>query len=129
MGVAMGADSVGGVEPVLLVAVKGISLLAMVEANNIAAPQVGGGANLYPARRVWLCMGDVTEFMQAGLGLGKPAFDVIPRILDLPEYGGNDLTPGGKETRIRHRAVVLHHGMQVVESVVGNQREHVMLHV
>ena len=52
MGVAMGADSIGGVELASFVAIEREGLSVMVKADYFATPQIGSCACFHPAFRI-----------------------------------------------------------------------------
>ena len=129
VGVAVGAHSVGGVEFAFFVAVKSIGLLAVIEADDVGVFEIGGGANFDPAFRVLPCMGGAKSFVRTDPWFGKPTFDMICRVLDLPENRGNDFPPGGKKARIRCGAIVLHGRVQLGQRMIRHQGKHMVFHV
>ena len=54
---------------------------------------------------------------------------MIAGILNLPENGGHDFTPGGEKARIGRRTIVFHRGMQLRQRVIRHQGEHMVLDV
>src|SRR5580658_10368526 len=91
--ITVGADSVRRVEPLLIVAVESVSSLAMIEANYVAASQIGAGADFDPAFCIDMSLGGADTCIHAGLGRGKLAPDMKRGIPDLPEQCRSNLTP------------------------------------
>jgi hypothetical protein len=111
VGVAVSADSVGGVESILFVAIKGEGLLAVVKAKHVGAVELGGGTDVDPALGILLSADYARTRIDVRPRLGKPAFNVIRGLFDLPEQGRKDLSPSGEQAGVRRRAVVLDGGM------------------
>ena len=129
VGVAVRAHAVGRVKTPFRVAAQRIGSSSVVEPDHLGGPQVGGGADLDPARGVGLGVRGAGALAEAGPRRRKGALDVVGRIPGLPEERRDDLPPGIDQARVGLGAVVLHQGVQPGKGVVGNQREHVVLHV
>jgi hypothetical protein len=127
--VAVSANAVGGVKISVLIAIKSVGFAIVVEADDISTPQVGCGADLDPAIGVGAHGGTARGIVHAIYFWRQRTFYVVGGIFHLAENGGNDLPVCGEQSWIRRRAIVLHRGVKTRERVIGNQREHVMLHV
>ena len=74
VGVAVGADAVGGVEFSLLVTDEGVGFLAMVEADDVGRTQIGGGTDFQPAFGVGFRLRRIAVSSDRALGAGSGRF-------------------------------------------------------
>ena len=131
VGVPVSADPVGGIEDALGITDHRVGFLAVIEPDDILLAEMPGIADFNPAAGVGRRLGFVEArgIGVTGLGIRKFALHVPRRIFDLAESGGNNLLPCLQQIRIRHRAVRFDCLVQSGQRMVGNQREHVMLHM
>ena len=81
MRVAVGADPVGGVKLAFVVAIEGVGLLAMIEANGIGGAEFRSGAYLNPSLGVGLRLGGANPFVRRGWAAGSLTLDMERRDL------------------------------------------------
>jgi hypothetical protein len=128
VGVAVGADAVGGEE---VAAASRIARRFCGRGRSGSRPrrQIGGGADSSQPSASGSGVRDAASFLHARLRRREPALHVVGRGPS-PAAGGR---AGFRARRTgstgRVRAVVLHDLVQPRQGVVGHQREHVVLHV
>ncbi len=129
VGVAVGADTVGGVEPALRVADQREGLLAVVESQDVVGTEIGRRADFEPAVLVRIGFGAVPLVTDRFRGRRQLDFHMVGGVFDLLQNGGDDFFPAFEQAVVGLRHVVFDQGVQLRQVVVRNEREHVVLHM
>ena len=125
--VAMGANAVHGEERAVGIAVKRVGFTTMVKTKDIRFAQIGRRADFDPPLGIGRGVCGADAFRCPRARRRQLAFDVVGGIFHLPENGGKDLAPGGKNRGIGRRTVGFDDRMQLGQRMIRHEREHVVL--
>lgn len=111
VGIAVSANTIGGVQGALGIANEGVGFVIVIEADDIFGAEVRGVADIEPAIGIGLRIGCEGGIIGLGAWWRELTFDVESGIFDLLGDGGENFLPARPEAGIRGGAIVLDGGV------------------